>query len=76
METKPQNLKNREAKARRQLKKHDYNLIKSRAKNQSCNNNCGYQIRTVYNGAVEWGLNYELTIEAVEDLIQQKLIKS
>jgi len=67
--------KTHESKLRRQLKKLDYRLVKSRVRNTHINNLGGYMVidNTHYQNAVYSGSNYELSLDNVQEIVNDLL---
>lgn len=59
------------ASARRRLASEGYKLIKSKAKNWTLNNQCGFQIVSTDNNLVADGASYELDLDGVESAVKR-----
>ena len=63
--------KTRENYLRRQAKRLDLFLMKSKAKKWSFHNRCGYRICDLYSDACLWGSDFELDIDDVQKLLDE-----
>ena len=61
----------RENRLRRQAKRLDLSLVKSRAKRWSGQNKQGYMILDPYRNFILWGPNFDLDLDDVEELLNE-----